>query len=80
MAEYSDVTDLISANCCWISKGFVSDFLYCISSKLKVGFGFNHGRFSGIIIGAMSSKVLTEFSNCDFTRSSKGWIVLGCLS
>jgi hypothetical protein len=24
IAKYSDVTDLISAKCCWISKGFVS--------------------------------------------------------
>jgi hypothetical protein len=70
-----NVTDLISAKCCWISKGFVSDFLCCVSSKLKVGFGFNHGGFSGITIGAMSSKSISEFSKCVFTRSPKGWIV-----
>ena len=40
IAEYSDVTDLISAKSCWISKRFVSDFVCCVSSKLKVGFGF----------------------------------------
>jgi hypothetical protein len=37
IAEYSDATDLITANCCWISKGFVSDCLHCASSKLKIG-------------------------------------------
>ena len=62
MAEYSDVTDLISAKYCCISKGFVSDFLYFVTSKLKVGFGFNHGGFSGNTIDAMSSKFISEFS------------------
>jgi hypothetical protein len=36
--------------------------LYSASSKLKVGFGFNHGGFPGITIGAMSSKFISEFS------------------
>jgi hypothetical protein len=72
IVEYSDATDLISAKCCRISKGFVSDFLYCVSLKLKVGFGFNHGGFSGITIGAMSSKLISEFSKCDLTRRPKG--------
>ena len=60
IAEYSDVMGLISADYCWISKGFVSDVLYFVSSKLKIGFGFNHGGFSGtsITIGAMSSKFI----------------------
>jgi hypothetical protein len=52
--------------------GFVSDFLYFVISKLKIGFGFNNGGFSGITIGAMSSKFISEFSKCDFTRSPKG--------
>jgi hypothetical protein len=34
--------------------------LCCASSKLKVGFGFNHGGFSGITMGAMSSKFISE--------------------
>jgi hypothetical protein len=41
----------------------------CVSSKVKVGFGFNHEGFSGITIGAMSSKFISEFSKCVFTRS-----------
>ena len=49
-----------------ISKGFVSDFLYFVSSKLKIGRGFNHGGISGITIGAMSSKFISEFLKCDF--------------
>jgi hypothetical protein len=50
---------------CYRSNGFVPDCLYCASSKLKVGFGFNHGGFSGLTIGAMSSKFISEFSKCD---------------
>jgi hypothetical protein len=49
-----------------------SPFILKASSKLKVGFGFNHGGFSGLTIGAMSSKFISEFSKCDFTRSPKG--------
>jgi hypothetical protein len=41
--------------------------LCCASSKLKVGFGFNHGGFSGITMGAMSTKFISEFSKCVFT-------------
>jgi hypothetical protein len=44
--------------------------LYCVSSKLKVGFGFKHGGFSGITIGATSSIFISEFSKCDFTNSA----------
>jgi hypothetical protein len=47
-------------------------FKFVLSSKLKVRFGFNHGGFSGITIGAMSSKFISEFSKCVFTRSPKG--------
>jgi len=71
IAEYSDVTDLISEKCCWISRGFASDVLYCVSSKLKIGFRFNHGGVSGITIGAISSKFISELSKCNFTRSPK---------
>ena len=49
--------------------------MHFVSSKLKVGFGFNHRGFSGIIIGAMSSKCRSECSKCDFTQSPKGGIV-----
>jgi hypothetical protein len=61
-----------SNQCCRISIGFVSDFLYCVNSRLKEDFEFNHGGFSGITIGAMSSKFISEFAMCDFTRSPKG--------
>ena len=33
--------------------------IFC--SKLKISFGFNHGGFSGITIGAMLSKFISEF-------------------
>jgi vacuolar-type H+-ATPase subunit I/STV1 len=46
--------------------------LCCVSSKSKVGFGFNYAGFSGITMGAMSSKFISKFSKCVFTRSPKG--------
>ena len=68
IAEYSDVMGLISANYWWISKGFASDVLYFVSSKLKIGLEVNHGGFSAITIGDMSSKLILEFAKCDFKR------------
>ena len=41
---------------------------FSLSSKFKVGFGFNHGEFSGIAIGTMSSKLISECSKLDFIR------------
>jgi hypothetical protein len=37
--------------------------LYYASSKLKVGFGFNHGGFSGITIGQVYSARLPSASS-----------------
>jgi hypothetical protein len=41
--------------------------LCCVSSKLKVGFGFNHGGFSGITntIQPFGLRVNTHFENSD---------------
>jgi hypothetical protein len=43
-------------------------FLYFVSSKLKIGLEVNHGGFSAITIGDMSSKLILEFAKCDFKR------------
>jgi hypothetical protein len=50
-----------------------------VSSKLKRCFGFNHGGISYSTIGDYIH-IISECSKCDFTRSPKGWFVLGCLS
>lgn len=68
---HSEVNELISANCCSICKGLVSVF---VCSKLNVDFGFYQGGLSGIKTGAMASKLMSEFSQCDFILSSKDWI------
>jgi len=69
--DHSEVNELFSENCCSIGKGFVSVF---VCSKLNVDFGFYQGGLSGIKTGAMASKLMSEFSQCDFIRSSKDWI------
>ena len=63
-----------------LSEGFFYRFLYFLSSKFKVGFGFNHGGFSWFTIGDMSSQLISECLKCDFIRSPKDRIDLGCLS
>ena len=53
-------------------------FVFC-KLKIKIGFGFTYGGFSGNTIDAMPSKFISKFSKCDLTRCPKCWIVLGCL-
>ena len=61
-----DVTENVSAKCCWFSKGL---------------FQIWKDGFSGITIGATSSRLISEFSKSHISgMPTTDWNLFGCLS
>jgi hypothetical protein len=74
IAEHSDVIDLITAKCCWLSKGFVSGFFvfYIVVIGKHVIFTWIPGRIHGSMGTKLSTgKLIKDALNDSISNCSK---------